>query len=223
MEITLNNKGSQILLENQVYLEEIGGMSFWGNIYSLRKEAPTSFQEEGRSKWPCSFGWVVLKGATTLIWYLRNDKIWPKGHRTEGMELWWDWLLHCSNFQISAHEEGTREANFICWFKKMFLKQVHHLVKDGPVILFVDGHHSQITLELIKLSKDNRIHLMCLPPNPTHILQPLNVTAFHPLKQAYFKILKESISLKRWLKMSTSLFFLHCWESSFLRSQSPYI
>ena len=73
----------------------------------------------------------------------------------------------------------------------MFLKQVHHLVKDGPVVLFVDGHHSHMTLELIKLAKDNSVHLMCLPPNLTHILQPLDVSVFHPLKQAYFKILKE--------------------------------
>ena len=92
----------------------------------------------------------------------------------------------------SASSSGWMEsANFISWFKKMFLKQVEYLLKDGPVVLFVDGHHSHITLELINLAREYKVHLMCLPPNLTHILQPLDISVFHPLKQAYFKILKE--------------------------------
>lgn len=82
-------------------------------------------------------------------------------------------------------------ANFISWFKKLFLKNVEHLLCDGPVILFVDGHHSHIDLELIHLAREHNVHLMCLPPNLTHIMQPLDVSVFHPLKQAYTKILKE--------------------------------
>ena len=82
-------------------------------------------------------------------------------------------------------------ANFLSWFKKLFLKNVEHLLCDGPVILFVDGHHSHIDLELIYTAREHNVHLMCLPPNLTHIMQPLDVSVFRPLKQAYSKILKE--------------------------------
>ena len=53
----------------------------------------------------------------------------------------------------SASSSGWMEsANFVNWFK-MFLKQVEYLLKDGPVVLFVDGHHSHIMLEPINLQK----------------------------------------------------------------------
>ena len=81
--------------------------------------------------------------------------------------------------------------NFISWFKKLFLKNVECLLSDGPVILFVDGHHSHIDLELIYTAKEHNVHLMCLPPNLTHIIQLLDVSVFCPLKRAYSNILKE--------------------------------
>ena len=33
--------------------------------------------------------------------------------------------------------------------------------------------------------------MICFPPHMTHILQPLDVSIYHPLKQAYTAILKE--------------------------------
>jgi len=101
------------------------------------------------------------------------------------------WIMYYYSLWISKwHTIATVCCIQGSWFKKMFLKQVEHLLKDGPVVLFVDGHHSHITSELINLARDHGVHLMCLPPNLTHILQPFDVSVFHPLKQAYFKILK---------------------------------
>ena len=82
-------------------------------------------------------------------------------------------------------------ANFLSWFTKIFLKEVELLLQNGPVILFVDGHHSHINLELINVAREHKVHIMCLPPNLTHILQPMDVGVFRPLKQCYYNILKE--------------------------------
>lgn len=51
-----------------------------------------------------------------------------------------------------------------------------------PVILFVDGHVSHLTLNLSNFCKKNGIVLVALLANSTHILQPLDVSFFHPLK-----------------------------------------
>ena len=59
------------------------------------------------------------------------------------------------------------------------------------MLLIFDGHHSHISFELIELAWKNNIHLLCLPPHTTHLLQPLDVGVFGPLKQAWKKILKE--------------------------------
>lgn len=51
-----------------------------------------------------------------------------------------------------------------------------------PVLLFVDGHKSHLTLNISRFCSQNNIVLISLPPNSTHILQPMDVGVFHPLK-----------------------------------------
>ena len=55
---------------------------------------------------------------------------------------------------------------------------------------FLDGHHSHISLDLIRTARDSNVILLCLPPNTTHLLQPLDVGVFGPLKTAWRSILK---------------------------------
>lgn len=51
-----------------------------------------------------------------------------------------------------------------------------------PVVLFVDGHKSHLSLELSEFCNNNGIILYGLPPNTTHIMQPADVSVFKPLK-----------------------------------------
>jgi len=68
-------------------------------------------------------------------------------------------------------ESGWMDAsNFLSWFHKLFLPAVLHLTKTGPVVLFFDGHYSHISFELIREARANKVVLMCLPPNTTHLL-----------------------------------------------------
>ena len=62
---------------------------------------------------------------------------------------------------------------------------------ERPVILYVDGHSSYLTLPVVKFFQENEIELLALYPNATHILQPLDVSLFHPLKEQYAKVLRE--------------------------------
>ena len=50
---------------------------------------------------------------------------------------------------------------FLSWLKKIFLI---FIVPQQPVILFVDGHSSHITLDVIDTCRANNIILFCLPP-----------------------------------------------------------
>ena len=51
-----------------------------------------------------------------------------------------------------------------------------------PVIMFVDGHRTHLSMQISKFCEDNHIVLYLLPPNTTHMLQPADVGAFKPLK-----------------------------------------
>lgn len=55
-----------------------------------------------------------------------------------------------------------------------------------PVLLFLDGHRSHMTLQFSAKSEDRGIIIYRLPPNSTHILQPADVGFFKSLK-SYFR------------------------------------
>ena len=68
---------------------------------------------------------------------------------------------------------------FLSWFEKMFLPSTSGL---GPVVLTFDGHHSHISIKLLELARAINVHLVCLPVHTSHILQPLDVGVFGPMK-----------------------------------------
>ena len=55
--------------------------------------------------------------------------------------------------------------------------------------LIFDAHYSHVSLELIKLARDN-IHLLSLPSNTTH-MQPSDLDLLAVLKKHWRKILKD--------------------------------
>ena len=55
----------------------------------------------------------------------------------------------------------------------------------GYRLLFLDGHESHHSTDFELYCKDNNIITLCMPPHSSHILQPLDVGCFGPLKQAY--------------------------------------
>ena len=90
----------------------------------------------------------------------------------------------------SVSDSGWMEsANFLQWFEKQFVPAVQHLCSKFPVILFFDGHQSHMSLALIEMARANSIHLVCFPPHCTHIIQPLDVSVFGPVKAAWKSVL----------------------------------
>ena len=98
---------------------------------------------------------------------------------------------HCLNGPKDAtydvSESGWMEgAQFVRWFKLVFLKHCEKL--DGFKILFLDGHGSHISLELVRLAMENNIILFRLPAHTSNLLQPLDVGVFRHTK-AIWKLL----------------------------------
>ena len=111
----------------------------------------------------------------------------------KGKNLYQRWLMGgpVGSFYGVSESGWMDSINFLSWFHNQFMSAVRPLTESGPVVLIFDGHYSHVSLELIKLARDNNIHLLCLPPNTTHILQPLDVGLFAVLKKNWRKVLKE--------------------------------
>jgi hypothetical protein len=74
-------------------------------------------------------------------------------------------------------------SSFTDWFKKVLLPDAKKL--PGKKVLIGDNLSSHINMEVISLCASNNIEFVCLPPNSTHLLQPLDVGIFGPMKQAW--------------------------------------
>lgn len=68
---------------------------------------------------------------------------------------------------------------FYCWFDRLFLR---HIPPQRPVMLLCDGHGSHFTPEAIAKAAEKGVIVFCIPPNTTHVAQPLDVSFFAPLK-----------------------------------------
>ncbi|CAF4516894.1 unnamed protein product [Rotaria sp. Silwood2] len=69
---------------------------------------------------------------------------------------------------------------FYQWFKQVFVEQTKNTPR--PLLLIVDGHGSHFSVDTLQLAIQNQIIIVCLPSNATHLLQPLDLVFFNPLK-----------------------------------------
>lgn len=79
-------------------------------------------------------------------------------------------------------------------FLKYIVKILHpQLAEENllPVIYFVDGHSSHTAWETAEEAAKLGIILVCLYPNCTRILQPLDVSVFKPLKTSWLKVVDD--------------------------------
>ena len=83
----------------------------------------------------------------------------------------------------------------------------------SPVFLIQDGHHSHISLELIRRAHDNNIVILCLPPNTTHLLQPFDIAIFAPVKKEWKKILKQYKLETKGQKVRKEVFPKFTWQT----------
>ena len=65
------------------------------------------------------------------------------------------------------------------WFRRHFLR---YASAAQPIILLMDGHSSHYCPETIELAAKEGVILFTLPPNTTHLTQPLDKGVFGPFK-----------------------------------------
>jgi len=74
------------------------------------------------------------------------------------------------------------------WFSDVFLKSVRN--QQGTKVVIADNLASHFSPSVIQASLDNDIRFVCLLPNSTHLLQPLDLAVFLSLKLEWRSVLK---------------------------------
>lgn len=78
---------------------------------------------------------------------------------------------------------------FTEWFESTLMPRLKK--QSGKRVVIADNLSTHINVDLLKKCRDQDIHFVCLPPNSTHLTQPLDVAFFRPMKVAWRKVLSE--------------------------------
>ncbi|KAK3892864.1 hypothetical protein Pcinc_003292 [Petrolisthes cinctipes] len=80
---------------------------------------------------------------------------------------------------------------FIDWFHKIVLPYIRTLPAKESKVLIGDNVPFHINHIVVELCERNNIRMVFLPPNSTHLLQPLDVAVFSSLTTEWRKILTQ--------------------------------
>jgi hypothetical protein len=97
---------------------------------------------------------------------------------------WFDDLPNDWRIEISPNGWTTDEIG-LRWLRKQFIPCTTSRTKGKFRLLILDGHGSHLTPDFDRLCAENDIIAICMPPHSSHLLQPLDVGCFAPLKRAY--------------------------------------
>ncbi|XP_072397474.1 uncharacterized protein [Diabrotica undecimpunctata] len=90
------------------------------------------------------------------------------------------------SFAIGKSESGWMTAEtFYEYITNVFYPCAVKIEIEFPIIFFIDGHSSHLTLPLSDFCTERKIILIALDPNSTHITQPMDVAVFRSLKNCW--------------------------------------
>ena len=152
-----------------------------------------------------SQGWIIppfiiLSGQNHLsAWYEDDD-------------LPGDWIIAVSENGWTINELG------FTWLQH-FDKYTKGRTVGTYRLLILDGHKSHASAQFKQFCKDNKIITLYMPAHSSHILQPLNVGCFSPLKTAYGRQIKNY--MRCYINHITKLEFLpafkEAWKAIFTK------
>jgi hypothetical protein len=130
------------------------------------------------------------------------------------------------------YEEDTPPGSVIAvsdngWTtNKIGLDWIHHFdqhtkdqVQGTHRLLIIDGHKSHQSIEFELYCKEQRIITLCMPPHSSHLLQPLDVGCFAPLKRAYSHQIQTM--MKHQINHISKLEFLPAFKAAFFSAITP--
>jgi len=100
-----------------------------------------------------------------------------------------------SDWKIAVSDNGwtTDEIGFQ-WLQH-FEEHTLSRTKGKHRLLILDGHSSHHTAKFEEFCRDHSIVTLCMPAHSSHILQPLDVGCFSPLKTAYGRLVEGLMKL----------------------------
>jgi 4-hydroxybenzoate polyprenyltransferase len=173
-----------IRAENRWNMDEAGIMEGQGENGLVVGSAEKRFIQK---KQPGSRAWTSFIECISATGRALRPLVMFKGKSVQ--QQWFGVKLDdYKGWNFDATDNGwTSDATALEWLKKVFIPQTAPRDPKEARLLILDGHGSHETTEFMWECFKNNIHLLFLPPHTSHVLQPLDLSIFSPLKHAYRK------------------------------------
>ena len=130
----------------------------------------------------------------------------------------------CNYFAISGSDSGWINGIILnAWLTNIFIPHVNNLrmnmPENSPALLLLDNHSSRESIDIEKIWREHQIMILLLPPNTTHLTQPLDATVNGVLKKHFAQIfehnLQDNTRIRRAKVMIASMYALSVALSTF--------
>ena len=173
---------------------------------SDRRGRPKNLQP-GDRQWT-----TVIQGVNATGWTIPPFIIFPGMHH---LSAWYEEEVIPLIWVVTISENGWTTNKLGVQWLKHFDAHTKGRTAGEYRLLIIDGHESHDSIEFQQYCKDNKIITLCMPPHSSHLLQPLDLGCFSPLKKAYGRQAEDL--MRNHIHHITKLEFLPCFKGAFLR------
>ncbi|KAF6519132.1 hypothetical protein HZS61_009512 [Fusarium oxysporum f. sp. conglutinans] len=174
--------------KNRYNVDEVGmmeGIGMNGLFLGHKDKKSVLIHQPGSRSWITILECISATGKVLRPTVIFKGKTVQQQHFPEDLDFLDDWEFSCS-------ENGwTSNKLALVWLRKAFIPSTKPENANEPRLLILDGHGSHMTEEFLWECYNNNIYLLFLPAHASHVLQPLDVAVFGPLKRAYRRLLSD--------------------------------
>jgi hypothetical protein len=202
------------ILEEDIYnFDETGFMmgiiSTTMVVTSSEKQGKAKLSQPGNREW------------ATVIQGIGMQKEIPPFIILAGQYHLAHWYTECnlpSNWRIATTENGWTTNEMGLEWVKHFNQHTERCMKGTYRLLILDGHKSHHSDEFETYCEEHNIITLCMPAHSSHLLQPLNVGCFGPLKKVYGHQIEEF--MRTYVNHITKVEFLCAFREAYFTSMT---
>jgi hypothetical protein len=199
------------ILDSDIHNFDEAGFQM-GVIGTARVVTSSEARSRPKSTQPGNREWVsIIQGINSNGWAIPPYVIF-KGEKH--LSAWYDednGRPPGTVITLSPNGWTTNEIGYE-WIQH-FDKHTKHRTKGRYRLLIIDGHESHISAQFQQYCKDHEIIALCMPAHASHLLQPLDVGCFSPMKTSYGFQIEKLMRLR--INHITKLEFLPAFGAAF--------
>jgi hypothetical protein len=161
--------------------------------------------QQGNCEWT-----TVIQGINAMGWAIPPFVIFQGKHH---LSAWYKEASLPQDWVIAVSENGWTTNELGLQWLKHFDEHTKKRTVGTSHLLVIDGHESHDSLPFQQYCKENNIVTLCMPPHSLHLLQPLDVGCFAPLKKAYGRQAEDL--MRNRITHITKTEFLPCFKGAF--------